>query len=71
MPTLPIASIRTNGNTVKGILGNSKAMLEQAISLTEKHDLNTEINVFEWENAKQAFEALINQNCVGKIVIKV
>jgi len=71
VPTLPIASIRTNGNTVKGILGNSKAMLEQAISLTEKHDLNTEINVFEWENAKQAFEALINQNCVGKIVIKV
>ena len=56
---------------VKGILGNSKVMLERAVSLTEEHDLHPEINVFAWEDAKPAFEALRSQSCVGKIVIQV
>jgi NADPH:quinone reductase-like Zn-dependent oxidoreductase len=66
-----LALTATDSNAVKGILGNSKVMLEQAISLTEMHDLHAEINVFEWEDAKEAFEALRSQSCVGKIVIKV
>ncbi|TVY28892.1 Zinc-type alcohol dehydrogenase-like protein [Lachnellula hyalina] len=57
--------------TLKGILGNSKVMLEQAVALTEEHDLHPEINVFAWADAKKAFEALRAQNCVGKIVILV
>ncbi|TVY14070.1 Zinc-type alcohol dehydrogenase-like protein [Lachnellula arida] len=57
--------------TLKGILGNSKVMLEQTVALTEEHDLHPEINVFAWTDAKKAFEALRAQNSVGKIVIRV
>ena len=46
-------------------------MLEQAVALTEEHDLHPEINVFAWADAQKAFEALRAQNCVGKIVILV
>jgi D-arabinose 1-dehydrogenase-like Zn-dependent alcohol dehydrogenase len=58
-------------NAVKGILGNSKVMLKQAVALTEEHDLHPEINVFAWEDAKKAYEAMRSHNCVGKIVIQV
>lgn len=61
----------SNFNTVKGILGNSKKMLQDVVELVEKHDVHPMIQVFEWEDAPKAYEALRNQNFVGKVVIKV
>lgn len=57
---------------VKGILGNSKRMLEQMVELVEKKDIHPPIGaVYEWEDAKEAFERLKSQDFIGKVVIKV
>lgn len=57
--------------TVKGILGNSKKMLEQVVELVEKKDLHPPVGaVYEWEDAKKAFERLRSQDFIGKVVIK-
>jgi hypothetical protein len=57
--------------TVKGIIAFSRKMLEQVVDLVEKHDLHPLIKVYEWEDAKEAFEQMKGQDFVGKIVIKV
>jgi D-arabinose 1-dehydrogenase-like Zn-dependent alcohol dehydrogenase len=57
---------------VRGILGFSKKMLEQVVQLVEEHDLKPKISeVYEWEDAKKAFERLRDQGFIGKIVVKV
>ncbi|KAF4618417.1 hypothetical protein G7Y89_g14887 [Cudoniella acicularis] len=57
--------------TLKGIRGNSKAMLERAIALIERNDLHPVISVYEWDEVKKAFGDLRRGNSVGKLVIKV
>jgi D-arabinose 1-dehydrogenase-like Zn-dependent alcohol dehydrogenase len=57
---------------VRGILGFSKKMLEQVVQLVEEHDMKPKISeVYEWEEAKKAFEKLRDQGFIGKIVVKV
>ncbi|KAE9381019.1 putative alcohol dehydrogenase [Stipitochalara longipes BDJ] len=58
--------------TLKGIRGQSKAHLERAVEVIEKHNLHPEIGTpYEWSNASMAFEALRDGNFTGKIVVKV
>jgi D-arabinose 1-dehydrogenase-like Zn-dependent alcohol dehydrogenase len=58
--------------TVKGILGFSRAMLVRAVKLVEEYDLHPYIaEVYEWEDAPEAFERLRKQDFVGKLVVKV
>lgn len=57
---------------VKGILIYSKAMLEEAVSLSEEHDIHPQVEeVYAWEDAPKAFERLRSQDFVGKIVVRV
>ncbi len=50
----------------------SKPMIEELVRLVEIHDLHPVIaKSFEWKDAKQAFELMLNQTEIGKIVIKV
>ena len=41
------------------------------VTLIEEHDIHPPIEVFEWEDAKKAFETYRDQTIVGKVVIKV
>jgi NADPH:quinone reductase-like Zn-dependent oxidoreductase len=57
---------------VKGIRGNSKAMLQEAVNLTEDYDPHPVMEQpFKWEDAHEAYKALKGHNFVGKIVINV
>ena len=57
---------------MRGIRGNSKAMLQEAVNLVEEHDLHPVMEQpFEWEDAHEAYKALKAQKFVGKLVIKV
>jgi len=46
-------------------------MLEQTVALTEEYDLHPEINIFAWEDARKAYDAMRSRDFVGKIVIQV
>jgi len=47
-------------------------MVEECVEMMEAHDLHPVVaEIFEWQDAPKAFEALLKQNAVGKIVIKV
>jgi D-arabinose 1-dehydrogenase-like Zn-dependent alcohol dehydrogenase len=67
-----VSRYSTNFDIVKGILGNSRTMLERAVDLVETHDLHPYIgHVYEWEDAPKAFEQLRRQDFAGKLVVKV
>jgi len=71
-PVDVLMALITSAKTLRGILVFSRAMLERAASLAEKHDLHPYLGkVFDWEDAPKAFELLRGQNTVGKIVIRV
>jgi NADPH:quinone reductase-like Zn-dependent oxidoreductase len=58
--------------TLRGVFQIRKDMLEKALSVYDEYDLHPQIaQVFEWEDAKAAFEALCNKSQVGKIVVRV
>ena len=57
---------------MQGILGSSKSMLEETVQLSENHDIHPVIaKVVDFQDAKTAFEMLMSQKEIGKIVIKV
>jgi NADPH:quinone reductase-like Zn-dependent oxidoreductase len=50
----------------------SKEMVAKLIEMIEEHGIRPVIaRTFEWDNAKGAFETLLRQEEVGKVVIKV
>ncbi|KAI9830537.1 MAG: hypothetical protein M1819_005495 [Sarea resinae] len=54
--------------TARGILGHAKLMLLELVELVEKHDIHPVIGeTFEWEDAKEAFKALVGQSHIGKL----
>ena len=56
---------------VRGLLGTSKAMSEELVRRVDAGKIHPVIaKVFEWSEAKEAFEMLMNQTGVGKIVVK-
>ncbi len=58
--------------SLRGVFQIRKDMVEKVLDVYEKHDLHPPIaQVFEWEDAKEAFAALVRQAAVGKLVIKV
>lgn len=56
---------------VKGVFGFNSAHIEKLLQLTNEHKLKPLAEVFEWEDAKKAFEKSMGYSVVGKIVIKV
>ncbi|EPE32963.1 NAD(P)-binding Rossmann-fold containing protein [Glarea lozoyensis ATCC 20868] len=57
--------------TLKGVICFSRKMVEDMVVLVEEHDIHPPIEVYEWEDAKKAFEIYRDQKVVGKVVIKV
>ena len=56
---------------VRGQLGASKAMSEELVRRVEAAKIHPVIaKAFEWDEAKDAFELMMKQSAVGKIVIK-
>ena len=57
---------------MRGVRGNSKAHIQEAVNLVEEYDLHPEMEQpFEWEDAHEAYKALKARKFVGKLVIKV
>ena len=56
---------------VRGQLGSSKTMSDELIRRVEAAKVHPVIaKAFEWDEAKEAFELLMKQSAVGKIVVK-
>lgn len=57
---------------VRGVFGFNRAHEEKLVEFVEKYKLKPEVaEVFEWEEAKEAFKKSMEREVVGKIVIKV
>ena len=66
-----LAANLTLSLVVRGLLGTSKPMSEELVRRVDAGKIHPVIaKVFEWSEAKEAFEMLMNQTGVGKIVIK-
>ena len=74
MDTMTIPSVLpTNGMflVVRGQLGTSKTMSEELVRRVDVGKIRPLIaKTFKWSDAKEAFEMMMNQSGVGKIVIK-
>lgn len=47
-------------------------MLNELVHLVEEHSINPVVGeTFEWEEAPKAFECMMNQGTIGKIVIRI
>ncbi|KAK5046737.1 hypothetical protein LTR84_007498 [Exophiala bonariae] len=58
--------------TIRGIFQIRKDMVAKVLKIYDEKGLHPQIShTYEWENAKDAFAALVAQSGVGKIVIKV
>ena len=56
----------------RGVFGARKVMFEALGEMMGKYDIHPVIGkVFEWEDAKKAFQTMNEGSEVGKIVIKV
>jgi D-arabinose 1-dehydrogenase-like Zn-dependent alcohol dehydrogenase len=57
---------------VRGVFNIKKEHAEAVVNLMNKHQIRPQVGeVFEWEDAKEAFRKSMDWNVVGKIVIKV
>ena len=66
-----LANNLTLSLVVRGLLGTSKPMSEELVRRVDAGKIHPVIaKAFEWSEAKEAFEMLMNQTGVGKIVIK-
>ena len=52
--------------------GQTRRDVDTAVDIIRKHKLKPAADtVYEWNDAKKAFEALMTQSAIGKIVIRV
>ncbi len=57
---------------LRGVVGGSREMFEQMNKLIDAHKLKPIIGqIFSWKDAQKAYGAYLNQNSIGKIVIRV
>lgn len=57
---------------VRGVFNIKKEHAEAVVKLMNDHQIQPQVGeVFEWEDAKEAFKKSMDWNVVGKIVIKV
>ncbi|KAL0766396.1 hypothetical protein CaCOL14_010841 [Colletotrichum acutatum] len=58
--------------TIRGLMYGSLGMLQDLSAFVEKHEIRPIIaEAYEWKDAKLAYKAMLAQEFVGKIVIKV
>lgn len=59
-------------HSVRGIVIASQEMSMQLVEILEQHKIHPVIGeVFEWTEARAAFEALLARSMTGKVVISV
>jgi D-arabinose 1-dehydrogenase-like Zn-dependent alcohol dehydrogenase len=57
---------------VRGQLGSSKAMLLDLVKLVEEHNIKPVVGeIFVWGDAPKAFNRMLKQGIVGKLVISI
>jgi len=57
---------------VRGHLASSKVVQEELVKLIEEHHISPVLGkTFDWKDAPVAFEAMMAQGIVGKIVIRI
>ncbi len=57
---------------MRGIFGIYRTHCEALLKLVGEKEIHPLLaEVFEWEDARKAFEKLMNRDVVGKVVIKV
>jgi NADPH:quinone reductase-like Zn-dependent oxidoreductase len=67
-----IPAMLFGAKTLRGVFQIRKDMVEKALEVFQAHGVHPQIaQTFEWEQAKEAFAALVSQSGVGKIVIRV
>ncbi|KAK1655005.1 NAD-P-binding protein [Colletotrichum phormii] len=67
-----IPEIIFGAKTIRGLMYGSLGMLQDLSAFVEKHKIKPIIaEVFEWNDAKLAYKAMLAQGFVGKIVVKV
>ena len=67
-----IPALLFGGKTVRGVFNFRKDMVEEMVRFVEEHNIHPQIaKIYDWGQAKEAFEALVEQKAVGKIVVKV
>ncbi|KAF2264991.1 NAD(P)-binding protein [Lojkania enalia] len=67
-----VAPIIVGGKTVYGVYMHVKWMNEKLLQFMDEKKIRPIVaEVFEWEDAKKAFETMAKQIAVGKIVVKV
>ncbi|EXJ85614.1 hypothetical protein A1O1_05980 [Capronia coronata CBS 617.96] len=71
-PTNLIPAIVGGAKVVRGVMGSRRDMIEKAVQIINDHQLHPVISkLYQWQDVKAAFEALVSKSGVGKIVIKV
>lgn len=57
---------------VHGHLGCNRTMVEELVASVEKHDIHPVLGqTFAWKDVPKAFEAMMKQGTVGKIVVTI
>ena len=53
-------------------MNGSLGILQDMAKCVEQKDIHPVIaNVYEWQNTKEGYKALLNQGFVGKLVVKI
>ncbi|PVH80830.1 NAD(P)-binding protein [Cadophora sp. DSE1049] len=66
------AELLFGGKTLRGVFAFNRAHEEALVKFVEEYGLKPEIaQVFEWEEAKEAFQKSMERELVGKIVINI
>ena len=61
-----------NGELVRGSLSSSGTMQKELMAAVEKYDIHPVIgDTFAWEDAPKAFESMMKQSTIGKLVISI
>ncbi|KUJ10704.1 NAD(P)-binding protein [Mollisia scopiformis] len=66
-----VPDILYGGKIVRGVFGFNTEHVARLLEITSEYKLEPLMEVFEWEDAREAFERSMGRSVVGKIVIRV
>lgn len=67
-----IPAVLYGAKTIRGVFGVRRNMKEEMVRFIEEHKIHPQIaKVYGWREAREAFEALVKQESIGKIVVRV
>lgn len=67
-----VPAVIVGAKVIRGVFGCRHDMVERAVEIISEHQIHPPISrLYKWQGAREAFEALVSQSVVGKIVIEV